>query len=549
MKKYKIQLLIVLTLALFSSCEKQVLNIDPADTENSDIYYNSEENCFKALVSCYRSMNLDMLYMIFGDIPTDDAVKGGSQAADGIDYQEVARYIATSSNVQIKTKWVNLYDLVTKTNELISGLDKQESLSDNKKIYLGEAKFLRAYAYSKLVLIYGRVPIFDHVVLPDEYESVKRADTEKEVFDFVKADLDSAIAVLPEKGNTDIGRVTNGAALALKAIVCLRETGYFYNEVMSARAPEYASVNVNDLWQDIYDLTNGVINSNIYTLLPNYAEVFELDGENGTETVFDQQYVNDLAVTAWDEMPGNEVVVRAGVRGFGGWGFNQPKDNLFHEFSLDGDMDPRRECTIISEEWPVAWGFDIVNDFITGTNASEYDWLTKKSEYDYAIYKSLRKGIPTSKVMPGGRRQIPANIRIIRYSDVLLMHAEAAYYLDKEQEARSMVNLVRERARNSTYPLGSVVGDYDADFNPINYRPFPNANVPDVVSSGEDLLQAIYHERRVEFAMEGIRYFDIIRTGQLDKLAYTDGYVSKKGLWPLPQNDVDNYGLQQNEEY
>lgn len=549
MKKYKIQLLIILALALFSSCENQVLNIDPVDTENSDIYYNSDENCFKALVSCYRSMNLDMLYMIFGDIPTDDAVKGGSQMADGLDYQEIAGYIATSSNVQIKTKWVNLYDLVTKTNELISGLEKQESLSDNKKIYLGEARFLRAYAYSKLVLIYGRVPIFDHVILPDEYESVKRADTEKEVFDFVKADLDAAIAVLPEKGNTDIGRVTNGAAQALKASVCLRETGYFYNEVMKARAPEYANVNVDDLWQDIYYLTNAVINSEKYALLPNYAEVFELDGENGAETVFDQQYVNDLAVTEWDEMPGNEVVVRLGVRGFGGWGFDQPKDNLFHEFSLDGNIDPRRECTIISEEWPVAWGFNIVNDFIMGTNASEYEWLTKNPEYDYTIYKSLRKGIPTSKVMPGGRRQIPTNIRIIRYSDVLLMHAEAAYYLEKEQETRDMVNLVRERARNSTYPLGSVVGDYDPDFNPINYRPFPNANVPDVTSSGEDLLKAIYHERRVEFAMEGIRYFDIIRTGQLDKLAYTDGYVTKKGLWPLPQNDVDNYGLQQNEGY
>lgn len=433
--------------------------------------------------------------------------------------------------------------------EVISHIQNQENLSDNKKIYLAEAKFLRAFAYSKLVMIYGRVPLFDKVLVPADFEYVERSATEKEVFDFIKKDLDEAIPVLPEKGNTDVGRVTKGAARALKARVCMNETGYFYNNLMTHRAPEYSGVNVSDLWQEVYDQTDSIITSGKYGLLPNFAMVFEEEGENKSETVFDQQYVNDLSVTAWSDLPGNEVPVRLGVRGFGGWGFNQPKDNLFTEFSRNGDVDPRRECTIISEAWPVGWGHNIVNDIMMGSKFNEYQWLTLRPDYDYKIYKSLRKGVPTLKYMPGGRRQIPTNIRVIRYADVILMNAEAAYRLNKEPMARQRVKMIRDRARNSTYPPGAFLGDYDANKIPTGYKPFPDANLPEVTSTGQALLEDIWHERRVELAMEGIRYYDLIRTGRVDRLAYSENYTAKKGLWPLPQNDVVTYGLQQNEGY
>jgi len=545
MKKNIIKLASILTVVLFSSCSEQVLNLEPLNIENSKMYYDSEHNCFLAIVSCYRSMNKDYdNYSMIGDATTDDAVKGGANLLDWFDYQQVAEFTITGSGMS----WYNLYDLVTKTNEVINALEEQETLSESKKIIIGEAKFLRAYAYSKLVMIYGRVPLFDHVILPSEFESVKRSATEKEVFDFIKTDLDDAIEVLPEKGDIEVGRATKGAAQALKARVCMRETGYIYNSIMSARAPEYSGINANDLWQEVYDLTKSIMNSGRYGLLPNYAEVFEIEGENREETVWDQQYVNDLSLSGRDESPGNLNGTRMGVRGFSGWGFNQPKDDLFHAFSRNGDRDPRRECTMISEEWPVGWGFNIVDSIMMGTNLSEYKWLTLKPEYDYTIYKSLRKGI-TSPKTGVWYRQIPTNIRVIRYSDVLLMNAEAAYYLGKYQEARAAVNTVRERARNSTYPPGCQLGDIDANQNPINYREYPNVNLPDINSSGTQLLDDIWHERRVELALEGLRYFDLIRTGRLEKLAYTDNYIAKKGLWPLPDNDVSSYGLEQNEGY
>lgn len=550
MKKKIFKVIALSGILLLNACSEEVLNLKPINSENSGTYYETDANCFKALVSCYRSMNLDQLYLTNGDLPTDESVKGGSGLSDGIMYQEMASFTATASNALIQPHWANLYQLITRTNEVITQIQKQEKLSENKKVYIAEAKFLRAYAYSKLVLIYGRLPLFDKVLVVSDFASVKRSTTEKEVFNFVKKDLDDAISGLPEKGSIDIGRATKGAARSLKARVCMNETGYFYNNTMKQRAPEYSSLNVTSLWQEVYNQTKEVINSGKYSLLSNYAAVFEQDGENKSETVFDQQYVNDLSVTAFNDLPGNETPVRLGVRGFSGWGFNQPKDNLFVEFSRNGDVDPRRECTMVSEAWPVAWGYNIVNNIMMGTNFNENKWMTQIPEYDYKILKSVRKGVPSLKSMPGGRKQLPVNIRVIRYSDVLLMNAEAAYRLGgKEDEVRTLVNLVRKRARLSTYPPGAFLGDYDANFVPINYKPFSNANVPDVTSTGQALLEDIWHERRVEFALEGIRYFDLIRTGRISKLAYPAAYQAKNGLWPLPQNDVVTYGLQQNEGY
>lgn len=532
---------------IFSSCEKKLLYLKPINSENSDTYYEKDDNAFKALVGVYRSTNLDLLQLTHGDLPSDDAVKGGSNLSDGLQFQEVAEFSATSSNPLIIEKWKLLYEAVTRANEVITSIEKLSSLSDNKKIYVAEAKFLRALAYSRLVEVFGRVPLFDHVPLYEEFYNTKRSSTEKAVYDFIKKDLDDAIAALPEKGKTDIGRATTGAARALKARVVMRETGYFYNEVMKARAPEYAGMKVADWWKEVYDQTLAVINSGKYKLLNNYAVVFELEGENGTETVFDQQYVTDLTITGG--APGNNTPVRLGVRGFGGWGFNQPTDNLFFEFSKNGDVDPRREATMLSEAWPVGWGYNIVKSIIMGSKLSEYKWVADYNGYDYNIYKTLRKGVPTSKYKPGGNAQIPTNIRVIRYADVILMNAEAAWYLGRELEARNRVNEIRARARVSTYPPGSVIGDYDANFIPVNYRPFPNAKLPNIETSGDALLQDIWHERRVELALEGIRYYDLIRTGRISRLYNADSYKAKKGLWPLPESEVSIYKLEQNEGY
>ena len=125
------------------------------------------------------------------------------------------------------------------------------------------------------------------------------------------------------------------------------------------------------------------------------------------------------------------------------------------------------------------------------------------------------------------------------------MHAEAAYYKGLESEARQYVNMVRERAQKSTLPLGSKLGQTSG----FTYDQYPGASVPPIASTGTSLLQDIWKERRMELAMEGIRYFDIIRTGRQNLLSKTAAYQAHDGLIPLPVADVNSFGLEQNKGY
>lgn len=115
MKKIISRILVAAGVFLIFSCSEQVIDLQPVNTETSATYYELDENCFKALVSCYRSMNLDQLYLIHGDLPSDDTVKGGSGLSDGINFQEMAEFTASASNALISSHWANLYQLITRT--------------------------------------------------------------------------------------------------------------------------------------------------------------------------------------------------------------------------------------------------------------------------------------------------------------------------------------------------------------------------------------------------------------------------------------------------
>ena len=184
--------------------------------------------------------------------------------------------------------------------------------------------------------------------------------------------------------------------------------------------------------------------------------------------------------------------------------------------------------------------------------------------------------------VPSFARAADRNIRVIRYSDVLLMHAEAAYHTNKEDESRNMIEMVRERARNSTYCMGYAEGKKDYSAAPAD----ADAILPRVTATGNDLLNAIWQERRVELAMEGHRFYDLVRTGRfLDNMtneketqrrsggtydgvysdainqyfvgvranltahSYDGANGNKVYVLPIPLKEVQGYGLEQNLGY
>lgn len=294
-----------------------------------------------------------------------------------------------------------------------------------------------------------------------------------DVYAAIEQDLTDAASVLPASyGVADIGRATKGAAMALHAKVAMYQQH----------------------WQDVFDLTNQVISSGVYSLFPNYEQMFRIANENCSESVFELQC---------KYIPGNcdasnsQYSQVQGVRGStgGGWGFNVPTQDLANAYETG---DPRKDATIIFRGETTPEGDAIPP---TGDNPM----YNQKSYVPFSTYVECSEGCEQ-------------NIRVIRYAEVLLMNAEAANELSNPAQALISLNTVRARARGGN-----------------------NAVLPDITTTDQATLRtAIWHERRVEMAMEFDRFFDLVRTGQAPAVLGPKGFVTGKNeVWPIPQNEID----------
>jgi len=548
---------------LMTSCN-DFLDLTPQGSENSGNYFSSSDNGIYAVNGVYDMLQLDegagpdgqwMAHhhdFFVGDLISDDAEKGSNDA----DFNSLLQLVggtATSSDAQAGAFWIHGFWGVSRANYAIEGLSGATWDASLRNRLMGEALFLRAYFNWYLVRIYGPIPLFTSSVKPSDFGSIKRSSV-NEVYTQIATDLKQAIELLPEKSGyaaSETGRATKGAARSLLARVYMYQIGTDKD-------------NTTVTWQDVYDLTNDVIKSGQYQLMKNYATLWETENKNNDESVFEVQF----GVGSTDLAPGsigtNFYNFQGNRKDDSGWGFNNPTADLVAEFE---DGDPRLSCTIYGPDYNsgILYGEKKKYD----RNEMGSDWLNRKA------------ALP---VKPALAKASERNIKIIRYADVLLMHAEAAYHLQKEAEARVYVNMVRQRARNSTYCMGYSEGKKDYSAAPSSTTTL----LPDVKSSvtGQSLLDAIWHERRVELAMEQLRFYDLMRTGrfinnmQAEKetkraagQVYANSYRSavntyftgiktnleskslegpdgnKVYVLPLPLTEVQAWGLEQNPGY
>lgn len=521
-----------LTVAIFTSCENNLTDLENIGTQTAAVYFNDPQNASAGLNSCYAAMQDDEFF-VYGDILSDDAIKGGSSFFDFVDREYLRTFTANSGNGVSGNTWAINYRSIVRCNEIINTLPNATFNPVLRERLIAEAKFLRAYAYSKLVPLFGGVPIVTKDFTVENLTAPR--GTVAEVYALIEKDLDDAIAALPEKSGysiADLGRATKGAAKMLKVRVLMQQTGYEYNTTLKSTAGY--TINKAAIWDKVYNLTNEIILSGEYGLTPNYATIFEEVGENNIESIFEVQHKktnNDFG-----ESVGNTTIVQMGNRDDWGWCFNLPTDALYNTFL---STDPRLLCTIYGEESNVLFGVaqTWAKQKWTLTDASSKDYVTKcRLNRKYALAKEFRASNHNNQ---------DVNKRVIRYSEVLLSHAEAAYYKGLEGEARDFVNMVRLRAKNSTKPLGSALNQTSN----YSYDSFAGAAVPPVTSTGNALLLDLWKERRMELAMEGVRYFDLIRTGRTNLLPNEGNYKSHDGLLPLPIGDVNTFGLTQNKNY
>jgi hypothetical protein len=367
---------------------------------------------------------------------------------------------------------------VQRTNYFMEFKDKIDF--EGKDQMIGEVKFLRAYYNFELVKWFGPIPIkIDQRFKLGDEKTIPRYSV-SEVYALIEQDLIFAASVLPES-QAQAGRATKGAAQALLG------KAYLYQKKYAESA----------------EVLEDLISGGRYQLVPDYNSIFEEEGENGPGSIFEVQYseAEGAGFGCLQCSEGNVAVGFSGVRGYTGpefspgFSFNVPVKEAVDAFEV-GDL--RKGVTILDI---VAWADTTGATFTEGNEHTGY---------------FNRKYIPRKRG-PGAQNDLnltnPNNYRAIRYSDALLMAAEA-YNVGNisDDKAREYLNMVRERAFGNS------------DHN--------------VTLSGAALTDAIYHERWVELMGEGIHFFDLVRTGRAPM--EIDGFVAGKNeVFPVPLEEID----------
>jgi hypothetical protein len=403
------------------------------------------------------------------------------------DKDQLDNFTFTPSSISFNEVWGGHYETIARSNQALDNLPALTINDTLKKRLIDGASFLRAYSYFNQVRSFGGVPLIVKVADPTNQSDIQNGRvraTAAQVYTQIESDLTTAVINLPEKSqynSADLGRATKGAA---KASMYQKE------------------------WSVVQQLTDEIIASGQYSLLPNYAELWRESSENGVESIFE---IQGRAVTPNKGVQG--YFESQGARGENGWdsGFNTPSQNLFDAYETG---DTRRNGTIIQK------GMTLWDGRVVSANA-ENPYYNMKAYVSFARETNNGNTWETSK-----------NVRLLRYGEVLLMNAEAANELGQSTKALTSLNLVRARAR------GGVTGV-----------------LPNVTTTAQaDLRQAIWKERRVEMAFEHDRYFDLVRQGRAAAVFQALGknfVTGKHELFPIPQPQIQLSGgqLTQNPGY
>ncbi len=471
---------------MIQSCNTKDFLNTPPPTMADAAYFANDDAALNALAGVYDPLGRynysQLTEWAIGDACSDDAEKGGGGDGDYAEIFALTTFSANAENPLVYERYRDFYIGINRANKLIEGVTGNEYVSNvvGKRV-IAEAKFLRAFYLFNLVKTFGGVSIVDHILAPSEYTNPR--NTIEECYAAIEKDLKEAVIDLPKKSSLsaqEIGRATWGSAKAL-----LTKT-YIFEEK----------------WQDAYDAATEVVNSGEFDLDTDYGHLFTIDADNGVEAVFDIQF-KDFQMPGWlDENEGAhlEVIMRSRDDRNGGWGFDQPTQDLYDEFEA---TDPRRDSTIITN-LEVLWA---------GTGDEETFYTLQDPVHNpdsYTGYYNQKRALPASQ-RGNGEDQAGMNLHVIRFADVLLWQAEAAAHIGGDWQ--TPVNRVRARVGLGT-------------------------------STISDPLEAVYHERRVELAMEGHRYWDLMRTGRGNLIP---GFTDNKRYLLIPQIEINlNPNLTQN---
>lgn len=454
----------------------------------------------------------------FNSIRDDDAQKGSS-TTDGAEINaEFETFQYTKDDWATDSYWNDHYTLIGLANQLLYTVDSLKFSGDLVNRNIGEAKFMRAYSFFELVKAYGDVPLINFYYT-NAADGIRPKSPAADIYAQIDADLRDATNFLPLNWtdatgtNPYPGRLTKGAAMTLWA-----QTYLFRSN-----------------WAKVDSLCKAVIGLGQYSLNPSFIAVFQDGqggvpgaGKNGVESIWESQnYVGANSTINSGSTWGQCQSVRQGGASPNwnlGWGWNTPTQKLVDDWknkNAGGDStDPRRLATILFsgqyDGGPATGGFGAtLPAYAPGTGLDQPYWNKKV----YIGNDPAMRALTNTATNGGSATWI--NHRILRYADVILMEAEAANELGDGATAAANLELIRNRASGNLGQSRTI----------LPYIPY---------TSKAQMRTAIKNERRWEFAMEGYRFYDLVRWGDALSVLGPLGYTARCALYPIPQPAINS---------
>lgn len=537
----------ILALMTTGCNESKFLDIKPQGTLNNENLNSADgvelltSAAYAALGGAAGQENSIWMYPMtnwsYGEVRADNAYKGGGGVGDAADIHKLETFDIDATLDNVDVKWYQMYCCVQRCNSAIQIMNTcNENEVPQLAIKIAEMKVLRAHFYFELSRLFNKIPYFDENVEIDKYQYIPNDQyTRDEILGMIAKELTDAAEVLPET-QSEIGRVNKYIAWAYAAKVKLYQA---YEQDPKTNLV----VNINkDLLREVVELCNKLDGK--YDLLDDFQQLDLLEYENGKESVFAVQYsMNDGSPDAgrinWSNL------LNAPQGPYSGDGFFLPSQNLINAFKTDENGLPLFD-TFNNEDYDVIVndGDKVINtqidsnvdprlDFIVGRPNIRWKtyevspclntWVRDQGTYGQHCTKRFFLS-PESNDMyqgwPWGASGL--NWQIIRYAHVLLWKAEALIEIGDAaslEEARGIINRIRRRAMNSAYVKD--FNDPEKDAAKYLIKEYPAEGW-----TQEYARKALRFETRLETAMEGERFFDLVRWGVADETI--NAYITKE---------------------
>lgn len=555
MKNIKIITFLLSGLLVVSSCKKALDYTPPGVLSSSDL---TSPTAVEGLVTAaYAAIgNGDMIgpiysNWVYGSVHSDDAYKGGGGTGDVGEIDAIEHYnlVTPSMGAFVTRTWQNLFKSIARANVALRAVNSLDEVAfPKKKTRQAELRFLRGHSYFIMKLLYKNIPIFDETLTNDQILKVSNDLSNEDSWNKIADDFQFAIDNLPET-QPEIGRANKFAAEAYLAKLRL------YQAYEQDATHHVTSINQSRL-QEVVTLTQAVISSGKYALSADIADNFLPETENGPESIFAIQFTINDGTTAGRLNYEDGLNYPHGAPQYGCCGFHAASQNLVNAHTTDANglpnfttfnnsiadlttatVDPRLDHTVGIDGHPYKYD---------NTRPFSNSWVRDPGVYgNFHTMRDQQLATSSSYFKNGPFMGTAKNVDVLRYDDVLLMQAEAYIELGQQDLALPLINQIRNRAAASTGRLKKADGTFPSHYN---IKPYPSTGWTQAYAR-----QALQWERRLEFATEGSRFFDLVRWGIAEQTlnAYIDVEKTRRTFLttakftagrdeylPIPQSEI-----------